>query len=483
MAASRIRVPGWRVVRGRSNGVAERASGSGRGPAALGPLPRRGVWAWASRNRMLVGLLGVIFVSVLAGMATGFELSFRLAYIVAIMMVIAFFWSRWDFARLEARVQRPSGPLRVGDELSETVQLYNHGGLPKAWVEVEDETDIPGLRIGKVVNMPSVVTHRQFTVSVTLTQRGRYHLGPLKIRSADPFGLFPTSNVYQDADSLLVYPRAVSLPDFALASSNLSGDTGHRRRSQVASPHISSVREYVHGDRVRYIHWPSTARQSRLMVKLFDQGEAANVWVVWDQHRGAVAGRDAESTDEYGASLAISTVHKYRGMQLPVGYAAQGSERLVAPPARGPEQLDAITRHIASSKPEGDVSLMEFLAALERDILGNSALVVITATADRECVDALESMARRGVNVSVALMDRETFGPANGGAETGVTSNKPLLSDLVRSGFRVYSIRQGEAIAAALSQPVRPRDVPGGESASTEKITRSAAAAAAGRAS
>ena len=403
-------------------------------------------------------------------MGTGFTLSFRLGYVLVIMLAIAFVWSRIGFARINARVRRPNRPMRVGEQLSETVEIANHGGLPNPWIEIEEQTDIPGVKAARIIDMPGVVVRRSFEVEAPMLQRGEFTLGPLIVRSADPFGLFPNSRSYQGADRLLVYPGAIPMPDFAMAHLNLSGDAGDRRRTHLVSPHVSSVRDYVAGDSMSRIHWPSTARQSRLMVKLFDQGEAGEVWVVFDQHSATVAGHDAQSADEYGATIAISTVEKYLAMQLPVGYVSFGSDAITTPPVRGGGQLEEITRNIAISKPVGNVELVDILADLDPAVGANTALVVITASRSTDWIPAVQGLARRGVNTTVALLDRESFLDEEQRTETGADSNVEVLVDLVSAGIRTYLVKQGIPIASSLTDSVHENEIfvteeePGSES-------------------
>ncbi|MCH7905953.1 MAG: DUF58 domain-containing protein [Chloroflexi bacterium] len=411
--------------------------------------------AWLRGHRRAGALVLVIILTFMSGMGTGFSLSFRLGYVLIIMLAVAFLWSRMGFARIEASVRRPNRPMRVGEQLSEMVEIANHGGLPNPWIEIEEMTDIPGVRAGRIVDMPGVIVHRRFEVKAPLLQRGEFTLGPLVVRSADPFGLFPNSREFQGAERLLVYPRAVPIPDFAMAHLNLSGDAGDRRRTHLVSPHVSSIRDYVAGDSMSRIHWPSTARQSRLMVKLFDQGEAGEVWIVFDQHASTVAGRDAESADEYGATIAVSAVEKYLGMQLPAGYVSYGSHPMMSPPVRGGGQLESITRNIATGRPEGDVPLVDVLTDLDPEIGTNTALVVITAARSREWVEALQGFARRGVNVTVALLDRESFLDGDQRTGTDEDSNMNVLAELVTAGIRTYSVKQGVPLANALTEPIR----------------------------
>lgn len=431
-----------------------RLGASGQTSGSSEPSHVRRFISWIYNHRRAAILLFVTLLTFLLGMGTGFTLSFRLGYVLVIMLVISFVWSRIGFARINARVFRPSRPIRVGELLSETVEIANYGGLPNPWIEIEEITDIPGLKTGRIIDMPGLIVRRSFQIEAPMAMRGEFNLGPLVVRSADPFGLFPNYRSYQGAARLMVYPSAVSLPDFAMVHLNLNGDAGDRRRTHVVSPQVSSVRDYVAGDSVSRIHWPSSARQGRLMVKLFDQGEAGEVWVVFDQSCTTAAGYAAESVDEYGATIAISTVEKYMGMQLPVGYVSFGSDPITLSPAVGPGQLEAITRNITVSKPAGTVELVEILAELDPAIGANTALVVITASRSSDWLKALEGLAGRGVNVSVVLLDRYSFLDEKDKSNTESDSNSKILVDLASAGLRTYSVKQGDPIRSSLSDPI-----------------------------
>jgi len=290
-----------------------------------------------------------------------------------------------------------------------------------------------------------LVSFSRFTASATLPRRGEYSLGPLMVRASDPFDLFPQEASFGGVEKVLVFPRIVALPDFAGPSAQLVGESSPRQHAHAISTDSSSVRQYVPGDSESRIHWLTTARMDMLMVKQFDRGSANHVWVVFDMESGTVAGEGAESADEYGATLAASTVEKYLRMALPVGYAAFGSESLVVYPERGVHQRETIMRHLASARPTGRTSLLDVLAGLEPRLSYSSSLVVITAAGDGEWISALASLGRRGVKVTAVLLDRDSFGGEG---------NEQAIGGLMRSGVRTFGVRQGVPLYVSLSAPL-----------------------------
>ena len=343
-----------------------------------------------NRNPILYGIIVVMIVEFLTGMATGFDLSVRLYYALAILLLAGWLWAKSSSEQMTAEVQRPKGPYTVGDSISETVILRSSGGTPKAWVEVEDETDLPGVQFKQVASLGLMVAFDRLEMSGTVSRRGEYSVGPLVARTSDPFSMFPQEIQFGGHETVLVYPKIIDIPDFASPSIHLVGDNSRRQRARVLSTDVASVREYEPGDSLGRIHWLSTARTGELMVKQFDQGSSSDMWVLFDQHADSFAAIGDDTTDEMGATVAASVIDKYNQGFLPVGYAAHGSQSLVAAPERSAHQREQIMRHIAASKPVGDVTLLESLAELERDLGQNTSLVVITCTtrcSSERCVD------------------------------------------------------------------------------------------------
>ena len=381
---------------------------------------------------------------------------FRTIYVVTEERLVVHFWTATDGSyrppqgysfspSTTADVERPKGPYTVGDSITETVVIRNNGGTPKSWVEVEDRTDLPGVQFKQVASLGLMVAFDRLEMSGRVTRRGEYTVGPLVARTSDPFSMFPQEVVFGGQETVLVYPKIVDIPDFASPSIHLVGDNSRRQRARVVSTDVASVREYEAGDALGRIHWLSTARTGELMVKQFDQGSSSDMWVLFDQHVDSMASVNDDSTDEIGATVAASVIDKYNRGFLPVGYAAHGSQSLVAAPDRSEHQREQIMRHIAASKPVGEVTILETLSELERELGQNTSLVVITAAGDGTWIDAIGGLARRGVRVSTVLINRASYG--------GV-ANGDALDHLTATGVSTYTLSRGDAIASALISPL-----------------------------
>ena len=408
------------------------------------PTSRRRI-PGSPRLYILGTLILVLFAS---GMATGFDLAVRMNYALILLLIISWVWSRWGSDTISVAVTRPVKEVSVGDRITESFVVNNRVGLPKSWIEVEDKTDIPGLKIAEVVSLPNLISYRKFDIDFTVQQRGEFTLGPLVVRSADPFGLFPHEMEQAAQQNLVVFPRVSEIPDYAAPSALVTGDTAHRRHSYVLSPEVSSIRDYNSGDGVSRIHWRSTARTGKLMVKTFDQGRSNEMWIIMDQEASQALGEGSDSTDELAATIVASTVHKYMTLQLPVGFSGVGTRSLLTRPDRSGAQRLNIIRHIARSRPEGTRPVFDLIAEIERDVSRGSSLVVVTAAPDGDWVDALGALQKRGVFTVAVVMDRQSWDPED-------VSESPRAR-LISHGVKTYNVRQGMSAGTALSKPEAP---------------------------
>ena len=109
-----------------------------------------------------------------------------------------------------------------------------------------------------------------------------------------------------------------------------------------------TVRNYVPGDALTRIHWPSTARLGQFMVKEFDLDPTIDVVLMLDLDRESQAGEGDSSTEEYGVTMAASVAaYLLRQQELSVGLYVSGSAESALALDRGERQLDRVLELLA----------------------------------------------------------------------------------------------------------------------------------------
>src|SRR5688500_5213174 len=158
----------------------------------------------------------IVVVSLLAGLITGHTFFFNVAYAFIALLVIALFWA-WSGANwLRLSRQTRARRAQVGRYMEERFTVRNTSWLPKLWLEIYDQSTLPGHGAGHVVSNLKPRGGATWLVRTLCVQRGDFELGPLRIVTGDPFGLFETERKISATSRLVVYPSTVDIPEFAL---------------------------------------------------------------------------------------------------------------------------------------------------------------------------------------------------------------------------------------------------------------------------
>lgn len=106
--------------------------------------------------------------------------------------------------------------------------------------------------------------------NITCPERGRFSFSSVKVNIGDLFGLRTYPMDIENPVELLVYPPVKPLKDLIVDYRNPMGDVSVKRWIIEDPTIITGIREYTSYDPLNRIHWPSSVRSGRLMVKNFD---------------------------------------------------------------------------------------------------------------------------------------------------------------------------------------------------------------------
>ncbi len=396
--------------------------------------------------------------SLLFGLFTGRPFFFNLAYLLGVLMISSLIWSILSGNWVKISRQTRNRRAQVGRTLDEQFIVTNNGFVPKLWLEVRDHSSLPAHAASRVV--PLLLPYRTYSweVHTLCSVRGEFTLGPLTITSGDPFGLFQTRKHIAATSKILVYPMVSPILDFAPPIGAISGGDARRQRAPFITTNASGVREYAPGDSLNRVHWKSSARQDRLMVKEFELDPQADSWVVLDLNMNARferpytvtgtegAGYIPPSTEEYGVVIAASVSEYFINKDRSLGFITYCPQRTFLQPDRGFRQQGHILEALATARSEDEFSLKEFLALEDHHFTRGSTITIITADMSPDWMQEAYLMVRRGLRVAAVLMEPLSFG----GEQT--TEQAAML--LASEGVIPYVVRNGDDIGVALAVPV-----------------------------
>ena len=108
------------------------------------------------------------------------------------------------------------------------------------------------------------------TYTLIANNRGVYNIKNLKVTLADNLGLSLESENILDFVEMIVYPKVKKLSEYRFDSTNSQGDTTVKRWIYKDPIYIRGIREYCVEDRMKDIHWKSSLKANKLMVKEYD---------------------------------------------------------------------------------------------------------------------------------------------------------------------------------------------------------------------
>ncbi|WP_344285166.1 DUF58 domain-containing protein, partial [Actinomadura napierensis] len=219
--------------------------------------------------------------------------------------------------------------LPVGHETRVDLRLENVSRLPSGLLLVEDRVPYAlGGRARFVLDRIESQGSRELGYRIRSDVRGRFRVGPLTVRLADPFGMVELVRSFSMSDTLTVTPAIVPLPATRLTGAWGGGGESLARAMSAAGEDDVAPREYRHGDDLRRVHWRSTARHGELMVRREEQHFQSSGTLLLDTRRRAHWGDGPGGSFEQAVSVAASIgVHLGRtGMNL--RFVTDGGEAL-----------------------------------------------------------------------------------------------------------------------------------------------------------
>ncbi len=387
-------------------------------------------------------VLLIIFV-VLAAIAvqTQNRLFFSMAYLTSATLIFSFLWAflnlRW------VGISRMTTALRaqVASPVEERIVIHNKGPLPKLWLEVQDHSELPTHHASRVVHGVGPRRQRGWNVKTLARYRGRYRLGPMTLVSGDPFGLFTFRRELPQTSAVTIFPATYPIPTFTPPTGRLTGGEIMRRRTHNTTPNFSSVRDYVPGDTLNKIHWKSTARTGRLIVKEFEEDPNADIWVVLDMHKETHLESTEEgqsvntngsgpktvqsgvfpwihheklpeilpTTTEYAVVATASIMRHFLDQNRAVGMITHAEHREIIQPDRGVRPLTRALEQLAVLQPVSDMRLADVLTLEEVLFSRGTTLIVVTSAPSKTWVDVLTILQRRGVKAIAVLVNPASF--------------------------------------------------------------------------
>jgi uncharacterized protein (DUF58 family) len=302
----------------------------------------------------------------------------------------------WVLRRPNMAVERTIEPVRVtrGKVAVGMLRIANPGRLSISSTVAEE-------RFGDrtiTVPLPRLApgASRQTTYRLPTERRAVVEVGPLTITRSDPFGCWKTSLRLGSVATLWVHPVVHPLPSVP-AGQTRSLDGADANELRQGSITFHSLHEYVPGDDQRRIHWRTSARMGKLMIRELVDTTVPRSTLILDTAGASYGSEKFEEAVEVAASLVVTVT----GAGLPLRLLTTGGSVVVGSGsgADGQHMLDML----AGVSCAGTGSLGPVTTGLSAERRGDVLLVVSSrpSEADMVGVGSLAERFSRGVVVLV----------------------------------------------------------------------------------
>ena len=231
---------------------------------------------------------------------------------------------------------------------------------------------------------------------ISSRRRGLINIGPARAVRSDALGLLRRVRMWDEPVVLHVHPRTVRVPfdatGFQLDVEGVS--TGKLSSSDVS---FHALRDYEPGDDRRAVHWQSTARLGKLIVRQYEETHRSHHVIVLDTSRDAWDHDSFETAVSVAGSLGLANLRESRPVSLT-------TTESWLPSGHAMRMLDALSE--VSSRSFGDLPLRVREAVAQRPGVSALTLIVGPQVSDSEAAH-LARLAPIDVPVSIIRIGAE----------------------------------------------------------------------------
>lgn len=206
-----------------------------------------------------------------------------LLLLVVIAVIIADITRRKGFVNLKVYREVNNNKLIEGEEFQIKTTIENNKKLPLFFLAIGEQipygltftTEVTGYREGKDLWHISKYSVKWFERKKRIynlkgEKRGAYLIKNMNITVGDIFGFSADTIDYENFIEVLVYPKIHSISKYEFDITNFQGEDAVRRWIHKDPLFIKGIREYNIEDRMKDIHWKSSLKMNKLMVKDYD---------------------------------------------------------------------------------------------------------------------------------------------------------------------------------------------------------------------
>ncbi len=286
------------------------------------------------------------------------------------------------------------------------------------------EVGIPFLRAGAAFNED---------LNIPTQKRAVVQVGPPATTQSSPLGIFVRETVWPGSHTVYVYPKTTALP---ATTSGLIRDLEGEPHARIVPDDLSfhAIREYQPGDQRRHIHWKSTAKTGRLMVRQYEETVRSEMLIVLSTRAGEYQDEDEfELAVSVAGSFGLRALQDGRSVRFAAGaplpqLAASGLSAVttIATTGAGPLLDD-----LAGVEASGNANRLPHLVEVAADSAEEASIAVVVTGSQVSLTDLRSTTLSFGPDVALLAVQCDRYAKPALRQVGGITiATVALLEDL-----------------------------------------------------
>lgn len=368
---------------------------------------------------------------------------FIFIFILLLILIFAEITRRKGFDKLSIRREALISYAGEGEEFRLSIIVENNKRMPISFLYLSEKIpmELSILEEDGLVSSGELNCHTtklnvrgyervKRTYIIRASKRGTYLLRDINVALGDAFGLYTKDENMESYLELIVYPKLIELAELEFMTTSFQGDTIIKRWIYKDPLYVKGIREYSVEDRMKDIHWKSSLKMNKLMVKDYDYTAEIELIIILsvecgEPYWGTIDAGAIERAAAVAATLAKQSIKE--GIPVGVWTNAQlvnfGDETFQETvPSLG--NFKNIMELCARIDYTPKLKFSQYLLSKSRSFNRNTSYIVIASFLDEDSITLLSRLAKNGFMIKLIDVSSQSKLSSIGGIEKAIYNKK-----------------------------------------------------------
>ncbi|OPJ59324.1 DUF58 domain-containing protein [Clostridium oryzae] len=308
--------------------------------------------------------------------------------------------------------------VQQGERFDINLIIENKKWLPISFLQITEKFD-DGIELVDSKNSEDRENQYKSSLSVlwyqrirkryraSINKRGVFYFRSMNVSLGDLLGFSYDQKQINDVREIVVYPRIKSYYKLTVNDKSIMGETIVKRWIYDDPLYIKGIREYNINDRMKDIHWKSSLKMNKLMVKEYDFTAEREIIIIINTQFGVPFYSFVdEELIERSIDAALSIVVDAKNVGIAVGlwtntqivsYFHDFKDEVQASGNNYKHILELLARMDSNCK----IEFSQYILEKEKSFNKNTVYVIVTAYLNEKDIGMIYQLRHKGCNFKI----------------------------------------------------------------------------------